>query len=437
VVVFSRNAATGMLRFVEALVDGVGGVDGLASTWSVAVSPDGANVYASGMLDNAVAVFRRDAETGRLSFVEAQHDGSGGVDGLGGAWLVAVSPDGTRVYAAGASDDAIAVFRREPGGALTFAEVKTDGIDGVDGLDDARGVTPSPDGAHLYATGTNDQAVAAFALAVCGNGRVEPGECCDLAAHNDAAESGCAPDCGCRGRCTDTGAECARAADCADSAGCCGNHALEADESCDDGNLDDADCCTVRCEMKCTECVPACGDAFGPHLRRLPRAKMGFRDETGDGVFERWQLRYRGALSLGPGQSLDPAIEDVRLVLVESEAGAVCPPLPRILADFRLAADQCGGDACWDSCRPARTVDHERCVLRDASETRSDPDGIRLARIVGRRNKVGAIFSGKTRASILLPRSSRVRICVRIGDDILTRVLRCTFKRAGRKLVCR
>jgi len=436
VAVFSRNAATGKLTFVEAEVDGVGGVDGLASSWSVAVSPDGANVYATGMVDNAVAVFGRDATSGRLGFVEAQFGGSGGVAGLGGAWLVAVSPDGTRVYVAGASDDAVAVFQRGPGGSLTFVEAETNGVGGVEGLDDARGVTPSPDGAHLYATGVNDHAVTAFAITACGNGRVEPGECCDLGAHNGTAGSGCAADCSCRGRCTNTGAGCTRAADCTGGAGCCGNRMLEDGEQCDDGNLEDNDCCTASCETRCTSCVPSCGDAFGPHLRRLPPARMRFIDRTGAGSFDQWRLRYRGRLKLGPGQSLDPATEDVRLVLVEAELGLDCPPRRRLLAEFRLGADQCGGLACWDRCR-RQSAEHERCVMRDPGETRSDPDGIRLARIVERGERVAAVFGGRTRASIPLPRTSFLRVCMHVGDDAATRVLRCTFRRAGRLLTCR
>ena len=295
VAVFSRNAATGKLTFVEAEVDGVAGVDGLASSWSVAVTPDGTNVYATGMLDNAVAVFGRDAASGRLSFVEAQFGASGGVAGLGGAWLVAVSPDGAHVYVAGASDDAIAVFQRGPGGALTFVEAETNGVGGVEGLDDARGVTPSPDGAHLYATGVNDHAVTAFAVTACGNGRVEPSECCDLGAHNGMAGSGCAVDCSCRGRCTNTGAECARAADCTGGAGCCGNRVLEDGEQCDDGNLDDNDCCTARCETRCTTCVPQCGDAFGP-----PPASAADADAL-QGPDGRWLLRTMEAPV--PGQA--------------------------------------------------------------------------------------------------------------------------------------
>ncbi len=63
---------------------------------------------------------------------------------------VTVSPDGSHVYATGYSDDAVAVFSRNSStGALTFVEVLKDGTGGVDGLDAAYGVTVSPDGSHV------------------------------------------------------------------------------------------------------------------------------------------------------------------------------------------------------------------------------------------------------------------------------------------------
>ena len=46
------------LAFVEAKVDGQGGVAGITSAFSVAVSPDGASVYAAGASSNALNVFR-------------------------------------------------------------------------------------------------------------------------------------------------------------------------------------------------------------------------------------------------------------------------------------------------------------------------------------------------------------------------------------------
>jgi DNA-binding beta-propeller fold protein YncE len=76
----------------------------------VTVSPDGKHVYVPGFDDDAVAVFSRDATTGALTFVEFKQDGVGGVDGLNGAVFVAVSPDGKCVYVTGFNDNAVAVF---------------------------------------------------------------------------------------------------------------------------------------------------------------------------------------------------------------------------------------------------------------------------------------------------------------------------------------
>ena len=163
VAVYSRDAATGALAFVELQTDGVGGVDGLDGAFSVTVSPDGAHIYVVGLVDDAVAVFSRDAPTGALTFVEAQFDGVGGVDGLDQAFSVTVSPDGAHVYVAAASDDAVSVFSRDATtGALTFVEAQFDGVGGVDGLAGAATVTVSPDGAHVYVAGQNDSAVAVF-----------------------------------------------------------------------------------------------------------------------------------------------------------------------------------------------------------------------------------------------------------------------------------
>ncbi len=161
--VFSRNATTGALTFVEAQRDGVAGVDGLGGAWALAISPDGAHVYVSGRYDAAVAAFSRNATTGALGFVEAHRDGIGGVDGLSGAWSVAVSPDGRYVYVDGSTDDALAVFSRNATtGGLTFVEAQRDGVDGVNGLGGAGGVAASPDGAHVYVGGVADNAVALF-----------------------------------------------------------------------------------------------------------------------------------------------------------------------------------------------------------------------------------------------------------------------------------
>lgn len=164
IAVFSRNLVSGSLAFAGGPRDGVDGVDGLDGATSLAISRDGRSLYAAGLTDDAVAVFARDAASGGLSFVEVERDGVGGVDGLAGATAVSLAPDGSRLYAAGGGDDAVAVFDRDGAtGALTFVDSWIDGAGGVDGLDAVEDVLVSPDGLWLHAAGMADDAVAVFA----------------------------------------------------------------------------------------------------------------------------------------------------------------------------------------------------------------------------------------------------------------------------------
>jgi len=161
--VFGRDSTTGALTMVEIQRDGRDDVDGLEDVFSVTISPDGRNLYATGRGEHALAVFSRDSTTGALTFVEVHKDGLAGVDGLGEAVSSAISPDGKHLYVAGRADDAIAVFGRDPTtGGLTFVEIQRDGTDGVEGLHDTVSVDVSPDGKHVYAAGQLDDAVAVF-----------------------------------------------------------------------------------------------------------------------------------------------------------------------------------------------------------------------------------------------------------------------------------
>ncbi len=165
--IFSRSFATGLLTFVGIRVDGTAQgplvLDGLAGASDVAVAPDGLHLYAAGTLDSGVAVFARDAGSGLLTFVEALKDGNDGVEGLAGAAALAVSPDGRSLYVAGAGDDAVAVFARNLAtGKLTWVEAEIEGSGGVSGLLGAADVVVSPDGEHVYVAGPGADAVAVF-----------------------------------------------------------------------------------------------------------------------------------------------------------------------------------------------------------------------------------------------------------------------------------
>ena len=164
VAVFARDEDTGLLTFVEMKKDGAGGITKLAGAMGISVSPDGRHVYVASNVDDAVVVFRRDGSTGQLTLVEELVDGAGGITSLEGAEMITVSPDGQHVYVASEDDNTITVFARDDdGGALTLVEVKQDGVGGMTALDRVQALAVSPDGAHVYAVSGDDNALVVFA----------------------------------------------------------------------------------------------------------------------------------------------------------------------------------------------------------------------------------------------------------------------------------
>lgn len=163
VVVFSRDASTGLLTYVEAIQDNVNFVDGLSGAFSVFVSPDGNNVYVTGVYDNAIAIFERDATAGTLTFMEIQQDGQNGVDFMAFPFNVSGSADGNYIYALGANDNAINVFERNPtNGILTFKEAQVEGNVGVNGMNYPVHIAVSPDGNQVYTAANGSGAAVVF-----------------------------------------------------------------------------------------------------------------------------------------------------------------------------------------------------------------------------------------------------------------------------------
>lgn len=163
IVVFSRDSGTGALTVVGTVVDGLSDVDGLDGVQSLAVSADGAHLYAASAIDRSVAAFTRNPVTGALTFVAFYQDDQGGVDGLDGASSVAVAPDGNHVYATGAIENALVIFSRDDAtGALTYLETLRDGIDGSDGLEGATGVAVSFDNRFLYVCGYFEDSLTVY-----------------------------------------------------------------------------------------------------------------------------------------------------------------------------------------------------------------------------------------------------------------------------------
>lgn len=138
--VYARDSSSGRLTFVDL----ESGMPGLFHPVAIAVSPDGAHAYVTCYrVDGGIVVLARDAITGRLSGVQDLEDGDGGAP-LKYQFAVAVAPAGGQVYVAGSPG--ITTFTRDPAtGVLTRVGATLDGSD--------HEILLAPDGSRAYACG--------------------------------------------------------------------------------------------------------------------------------------------------------------------------------------------------------------------------------------------------------------------------------------------
>ncbi len=170
-----RSAARAGCKSVRALR----GAAPFLGSEAIAISPDGRNVYVASSNSNAIAVFKRDARNGELTQPAGvagciSANGAGGCAtavGLEGPNSVAVSPDGRNVYATSLGSNTIAVFARNPatgtltqasGGAGCIANVATTGCTTGRALDGPDVVVASPDGRNVYAGAFKGSSIAVF-----------------------------------------------------------------------------------------------------------------------------------------------------------------------------------------------------------------------------------------------------------------------------------
>ena len=179
VLVFARDPGNGRLSYLRDYRAVAGGLPDarLDGAKHLLLSADGRHLYVAARNDAAIAVLSRDAATGELAFVGNQVEGQGApgatggsTRGLSGVSRLAMSPDGRHVYASGSLGNALSVFARDTQtGVLSFVEAETQGADdpndagaAVTGLERPAGLAVSADGAQVYVAARFGNAVVVF-----------------------------------------------------------------------------------------------------------------------------------------------------------------------------------------------------------------------------------------------------------------------------------
>jgi 6-phosphogluconolactonase (cycloisomerase 2 family) len=163
VAVFTRNATSGALGFVESKLDGPGS-NALNGADGIAVSRDGDHVYVVASVDDAISAFRV-GPGGALTSVGEITQANVLVDGLDGARGIALTADDRYVVVASEDTGGFSVFRRDPAtGLLGFAQAESNSTLFLGGgLAGSFGVAASPDGRSVYVAGADDDALVVFA----------------------------------------------------------------------------------------------------------------------------------------------------------------------------------------------------------------------------------------------------------------------------------
>ena len=177
--------------------------DGLDGVTNVAVSGDGALLFVTARDDNALSVWRVNAEASTLTQTALYQDSKvdetdfnhitevdGRFDGLDGAVNVAVSGDGALLFVTARDDSALSVWRvnAEAGNLSQTAVYRNGDTDGagrrIDGLRGADDIAVSGDGALLFVTADTHDALSVWRV------NAEAGNLSQTAVYQDKDTSG-------------------------------------------------------------------------------------------------------------------------------------------------------------------------------------------------------------------------------------------------------
>ena len=181
----------------------------ITSPEDIVVSPNGRHVYVASYGSHGIAIFRRARRTGHLEQLPGRrgcvrHGGGrfcGAGRAIGGPVSIAISPDGENVYVASAGSDAVSAFARNrrtgvitqlSGGRGCVSQRPGGGCVVGRALNEPTSVAVSPDGTHVYVTGRRfPSGLAVFDRAADGS-LTQPAGAAGCVTHRGAFDCGAA-----------------------------------------------------------------------------------------------------------------------------------------------------------------------------------------------------------------------------------------------------
>jgi 6-phosphogluconolactonase (cycloisomerase 2 family) len=152
---FARDAVSGALSYAGRIRDSIDVPGRMVNPSCIALTPDGAKVLVSSYSSRSLSVFSRNATSGSLVLDSTFKDTSTAVNGLLAARSIAASPDGRDVYV-GTAVGTVSRFRFGTNGVLVYNGVLSSS------LAPASALTVSPDGQFLYAGDWNSHTISWF-----------------------------------------------------------------------------------------------------------------------------------------------------------------------------------------------------------------------------------------------------------------------------------
>lgn len=165
----AASADHGRLAFDTAYVSGLSGITDLDGAYGVAVSADDRHLYVSVEDDDALVLFDR-APDGSLTQRSTWRHDPIALPGLRGTQGLAISPDGLEVFATGLSDHSLTIMERMqtgnpeglPFGDLRLRQTVFDDAGAVLHMAGPTAVVPSEDNRYLYVVANEDDAIVVF-----------------------------------------------------------------------------------------------------------------------------------------------------------------------------------------------------------------------------------------------------------------------------------